>query len=183
MDAAAIQNALRGWVAVATGITLASVIMADQDGPRPAKPFATVRLSAVLPLGAYDGVYTSMVAGTPDPREEVLVTVAGHREIVVSIQVFTATTQGSASALVLANKLKSAASLPSQQAVFDAAGASLFEVGQVRDLSAVFRTANEGRAQVDARLYATESLTETTTFIETAVVNEGDPNEFTVPEA
>ena len=181
MDMAAIQTALVGWIAAATGIASGSVIVADQGGPRPSKPFATVKVTDIANMGAYDAMSTSMAGGTPDPGEEVVITAGGHRELSVSVQLFTASTQGTASAMALASKLRAQA--PISEALFDAAGVTLAQVGAARNLAEVFRTTQEGRAQVDATLYATESVTSLTTYIETVVVNDGEPNEFTAPEA
>lgn len=183
MNWSTVQDALRSWVSAATGVALASVIMAEQDGPRPTKPFATIRVSGIRRLGAFDGSAATTTAGTPDPGEEVTLTTGGHRELGVSVNVFTVPTQGASCAFALASKLHAQADTEGVRATMKAAGASLFEVAPVRNLNDVFRTAMEGRAQVDARLYVTESVTELTTYIEFATVNDGEANEIQLPEA
>lgn len=182
MDIAATVAAVRTWVMAGTGLPTGSVIIADQDGPRPAKPYATVKLASIAALGAYDESKHEYDAGA-DPGEEITITTGGHRELVVSVNVYTPASTGSAGALAFAMKLRSAASSETTTTAMQAAGASLFDVGQVRDLSAIDRTKFEGRAQLDARLYTTDSTSETTTFIESVTVNDGQPGEFTEPEA
>ncbi len=165
-----IQTAICTWLSSQTGIAAASVIAAEQPGPRPAKPYATFMLTGPIALGAFDSVVKSnrspIVAGA-----EVQLTVKGEREIGASIQIYSDVV-GSSSAIAMAAKAQTALRLPSVASAINAAGLSVIEAGPVRNLAGINKTTQEGRAQFDARFATRHELVEYTGYIATLAVTD-----------
>lgn len=165
MSITAVEDALLAWVKIASGLDDEHAFFANQKVQRPSGTYVTVHVTSVRTLGTNDGLETNYDAGRP-AGSEIELQVVGQREVAASIQVYNAATTGSASAIELIAKIQLAATLPSVQEVLDAAGVSLFDFGDARDLSALLGTAFDGRAVLSVRTYVRLTLSEFTAWIE-----------------
>jgi hypothetical protein len=171
------------WVASATGLSLtSSVILANQDGPRPSAPFMTIALGDLVSAGWPDAVsheYDSI-------EDELIHTATGTRSLAVSIQAFTDEPNGDNTAAERLETLRTSMQLPTAKERFAAAGLSPYFAASVRQVPELYRTETQGRALLEVRFYVTTTATETGTYIETVEATDTtpDPDEtFLIPEA
>lgn len=165
----AIENALQAWVTGATGIPGDRVVWAEQNGPRPARPFATLRLGNVISPGLTDEERCTVVEGGA-PGADLRIETVAQQEIVITVETFTAATTGNGSALALLTRAKNALSKNSQIEAFDAAGIAVVDRGTVQNLTALLDTEFEGRASLDVRIRFVDGAEDLTTWIATAEV-------------
>lgn len=169
-DWGAVQDAIRAWVKTASGLADGAVIWSHQDGPRPSRPFMTVRLTAITATG--DDWVESLYDGDRPAGQEIEKRVTGTREITVSVQAYTGSSTGSSTATALLTKVQIALALPSIRAALNDAGIGVLSRGSVTDLSAVLEDKFEGRAALEARFTTTDDISEYIGYIETVEVTE-----------
>lgn len=162
-----VKQALRAWLMAATGLPGDRVIFANQNGPRPATPFATLnpRLSLAR-VGAYD---EERATDDPDTTER-----CGLRRLTVSINLY------GTDALT---RIEDALDGLEMQANWDAlkvAGLSFIEHTEARDLTAMLETQFETRAQADVYFYVASSRLDEVSHIAT-VEGVGDVNGVSEP--
>lgn len=183
LDWGALENAIRQWI-LATGlVTTEKVILAGQDGPRPAVPFFEVRLGDMEAVGAADARSEDYDSGAP-AGQEITETVRGMREFPVFIRCFTTSAVGSSSARALLSQVQTALGLPDVRDIIRAAGMTCWDTGRVQTLPAVLDTKWEGRATLTVRMYAEEHAIQKTGYIDTVEVTDEGPTPddvFTIP--
>lgn len=146
------EGALVAWVVRSTGIPAGKVILARQDGPRPAPPFAEVGIVGLIPLGAVDAKEYEILP-SEDALEDVRELVRSPREMPVLVRIFTSSAIGPNSALALALRAQSALGLTGTRDALGDAGVTVFDLGNITPIPAMFGTKWEGRAQLDPRFY------------------------------
>lgn len=165
MTMLAVENALRAWVKTASGYPDARLFYNDQKIERPADPYFTIRLDALVPFGAVDAVRDDYDALRP-VGQEMQLQVVGERTVTVRLQVFNAATTGAGSAMSLMSAVQLAIGLPTIRETLNVAGVSPFDIGSVDNLGALLGTTFDGRAALSVRCYIRETLSEYTTWIE-----------------
>lgn len=165
------EQAIRQWVIEASGLNTTKVIRAEQNGPRPATPFAEVRVGDAIAVGAADAVerYYDPFA---DPGEEVTLVVRGLRELEVTVRVFTDASVGAESARALLEKTRTALGLDTFRDILQDAGVTVFDRGVVQHLPGVLDTRWEGRATLTVRAYVEDTVSETTGYIDSVQVTD-----------
>ena len=144
-----------------SGLLGIPVIWRAQGAPLPPRPFAAVQVTTTNPQGgSRPDSYTS-------PSAPGVVTLARHSRATMSIDVWSADTQGDGAA---AQRLRPLAlqlqTLAPREALF-AAGVRIFSDGEIRDLSASFDAAAESRASLDLILAFVDTISEDRSWIET----------------
>lgn len=157
------RNGLGTWFYGALGYP---VIWADQDAPRPAKPFGQLQRgvgdqAAGVQAGNDEAVRSATVAGRTTHRM--------HRTHIVSLQVFSDDMTGSTTAADLLTAALAKLARASDRAALVAAGVTVQTVGSVRDLTAMLPTRPESRAQVDITVSTLDTLTEDAGYIDEAI--------------
>lgn len=182
----AVENAIRTWVRSGTGLDDAHVFFNDQPIPRPLGPYVTVRFTDDTQLGMVDT--STNFDETRDPGVEIEVKASTDQELNASIQVWQAPTvtptnasDAPPSAIAIALRLTKAAWLPSISGALSEAGVSLIDTGTIHNLSRLLGAQWEGRAAFDAKFYFRDSISEFTTFIETAEIASSD-QVISIPE-
>lgn len=155
------RNGLGTWFNGALGYP---VIWADQDAPRPAKPFGQLQKGvgdqpAGQP-GNDEGQRSSTVAGRTTHRM--------HRTHVISLQVFSDDMSGSTTAADLLSVALAKLARAADRAALVTAGVRVQTVGSVRDLTTWLPTRPESRAQVDITVSTMDTLDEDAGYIEEA---------------
>ncbi len=172
------EAALRTWIKTGSSLTDEYVRFADQKVAKPTSgSFITVRVGDLIHTA---GVDERRRTASVTVGAEVVHTVTGLREVVVSLQAFSAATVGSDSARALLGRVQAALGLDSVRFAFHAAGCSCFDSGTVKSLSVAVpgnQTVFEGRAVLEARFYVVETVAETSTYIETVE----RPKDYTGP--
>jgi hypothetical protein len=182
MDETAIKSALRAWVRKASGLNDKKVIWSEQSQPRLEAPFITMRLGDFIPLGSADEVtqeYDPLAPpGSGDtPGEEITITVNGRRSVSLSVQVFGAGAQQTLS------KVQTSLGLPSVKEGLEAVGVSVYDIGEVQNVTGLLETVFEPRALTNFSLYVSETVSEKNTFIESVgVTNEINNKTFIIEE-
>lgn len=125
------------------------VIWADQDGMRPASPYATLRLSSL------ERVHEDAVQ-SPDTTGHAHI--SGSREAVLTVQVY------GTRALELANRLSLSAHMP--QPAMDDLGVCIVDVRQFSDVSKLITDSIEPRVVLDVVLRASSDVTDTVGLVE-----------------
>lgn len=173
-----VEDAFRTWVKTATGLADNNIFFQDQKVERPTSTYVTIRVGSVVPLGAVDPVTITEVTD-PVPGQEIQISVDGIREVTTSIQVFgpAVSTNPTATAMYIANKIQTSLRLPSVQDALDSAGISVFDIGAVNNLTQLLDTGFDGRAQFDVRCYIVFSVSQFETYIETAEVTDNTTGE------
>lgn len=163
---AALENALRAWVVSSTGLGASSVIWAEQTGARPTSTtFATLRLGGLQQVGSVDTVEHNYSAART-AGSEVELEVQSLRECAVSVQFFSSSTTGNSSARALAQLAQSSLYLPSVRDALGLVGLSVFDPGQVQNVSTLLDARFENRAVFEVRCYVMLTASEFTTWIE-----------------
>jgi hypothetical protein len=163
---AALEDSIRTWVVASTGLPAADVIWAEQTGARPLTgAFATLKLGALIPLGAVDEVVSNYDATRP-AHQEIELQVRALRECGISAQFFSPEVTGNTSARAYAQKAQSGLALPSVRAALADVGLSPFDRGSVQVLNALIGTKWEARALLEPRFYVMLTDSEFTTWIE-----------------
>lgn len=166
MSWATVHDALRAWVRDGSGLPDGKVIWADQTGPRPALPFADLRIGSSVPLGAVDEVSDNTDLGRP-AGEEIEMRAQAVQEFYVTVRLFTAPTLDDSAARALLGRTQLALALPTKRSALALGGVTVFDRGEVQNLSAVKDAKFEGRAMLVVGCYTIESLSEYVGYIET----------------
>lgn len=167
----ALEAAVAVWL-LKTGLSASKICRMDDKLPQKAAPYVTYKVRTPKKVGGRDEERYTDIA-VPLPEEEVLVTIAGQREIVVSVQCFTHATVGAAdsggnyTAKDYLSRAQTALALPSVHDALAAAGLVFIDVQNFADFSEPLGPIGAGRATLDVRFRAVDSATETTTYIET----------------
>lgn len=136
MEFAPIKDALYTWFKKTSGLD--SVIWADQDGPRPARPYATLRLiTGAVKLGGQDNLRVN---------ESGVFYLNGPREITVSINVM------GVSALDILTTARDSLDDPSVIDDLEADGIAIIEDGSPQNITELLETGFEERAQMDLKI-------------------------------
>lgn len=125
------------------------------DLPIPAKPFCTLQLVSVdNAINSQGGTFDELRSGASAGDFNLV----HQRRHMLSLQVYTNTTQGDGSAFDAVCKINRHLGKQSTQAALLAASIRMWQTSPVRDLSATLDTRDEGRAQIDYML-ATQDTT------------------------
>lgn len=170
---ATIQTALHAWIVAGTGLAVGRVVWANQAMPQPQRPYVTLRLMALAPVG-HDGVHSTTNLAAP-AGEEVTLTVEGRRHLTVGVQAYASAVTGAGTAAELLAKAQTALSLPTVHAGLRAAGLAVLNEGGITDLSALLETKFEGRAAMDVRFHCVDEVAEKTGYIATVEIEEAAP--------
>ena len=138
-----------------------SVIFADQNAPRPALPYTTLKLSGFRRINKDH--YS-------DPNNSGIQTVKGDREFTVNIQHY-----GTQDAESLLNDVAGKLQLTTNIDKFMAKKISCFNTGVVNDLSTVINnTTIESRASLDIFCRIKSSMTDNVGYIDTVNIEASD---------
>lgn len=140
-------------------IITGTVIWADQNAPRPASPYTTIKIASLRQVN-HDHY--------GEPNNSGIQTVKGDREFTLSIQSYGR--EGVTFLNDVAGKLK----LTTNQDKFMAKKITCFNIGQVADVSAVIGSVIEKRASLDIFCRIKSSLTDNVGLIETVTANATD---------
>lgn len=165
MSWATIQNGLQAWVKSATGFDDAHVIWADQSGPRPDAPFIDLRIGTTIPLGAIDELSDNTDL-TRDPGSEVELRATCVQEFHLTVRCFTAATLDDSAATALLGRARLALTLPSIRDALETAGVTIFDRGEVQNVSVLKDVKFEGRAMLDVGCYTLEAVSEFVGYID-----------------
>lgn len=168
-----ILQGIRTWLKTSESLTDAQVIPADDDGPRPALPYLTVKvLTADAEIGRDEDVRSTDGSGDPT------LVVRGERRATVSVQAFGTTAEGWLSTALLKRRL------PSIQEVLLGVGLTIEPMGPIRDLSRLVDTAIEPRFGVDLEvtyLLTSDTVAETEALSVVGTYTfDGEPSDLTV---
>jgi hypothetical protein len=171
----AVEAALFTWVQTASGLNANNVIWSDQDFEPPDDDYVTLRLGDLVRVGQ-DGLTHIFDAGQPN-GEEIEFRTKGVREFVVSVNAFTNQTGGGTGARALLDKIQAALALPSKRDALNAAGVGVLDEGRVQNLSQLGAADFVGRATLEVRMMITQTASEKTGYIATAVLvdHTGEP--------
>jgi len=150
---------LATWFAGALGYP---VFWANQDMPRPAKPFGQIQVTV---SDVPDGVAASADEKVRSTTTAGKLTSRFFRTHVISLQVFTDDTTGATRADVLLGTALQKLNLEADRAALVAAGVRVQTVGSVRDLTSLLPTRPESRAQCDVTVSTVDTLDETGNYI------------------
>lgn len=171
-----VRNAIHAWISDATGIPAARVIPADQNGPRPATPFAEFT-TEVERVGQdwvdVDDAAAPVSGGEIDHKSR------GTRRMVVRVRVFGGDATGSASSRALVSALIGTHILPTRQAALRAAGVGVAEFSRVTNVGGVINSTKiEPRAMLDITCFLSSEVTEAGTYIANVQVTDqiSDPD-------
>lgn len=163
---AAVEDAVHDWVSSVTGIP---VIWADQNARPPPGDYITMRLRGPRKLGAFDAV-AHFFNPEGGPGEQLEYASRGERELTLSLQAFSATTNRTAAARVHLAKLQGVMDMPSTRARFEAVRLVLIDASEVLNVSTLAEADIQGRAAMDVRIRCSDSESEWGEWIETAEV-------------
>lgn len=167
----AAENAIRSWFVAGSGLPDGSVVWADQAMPQPGTPYATLKITSAVRVGALDETTDATNLDGNGQPVSVTTTVQGVREIHVSCQVFAAPVTGSGTAREYLLSAQTALELPNVRYSFLTAGLSGPDAGAISDISALLETQFQARAAMDVRFYVVDTAAETNGFIETVNTN------------
>lgn len=175
-----VESTIESWIA---GQLPAGwkVIFAEQQGGMPEASTVTIRIGDPKALGACDEETNAYNGGAP--LNDLTITESGPREFGISFQAYggKGQTTGDNSPRAVLSVIRQSLELPTiRYTLQHTAGLSPFDNrGPVRNVAAVAGTIFEPRALWECRFYVVESISATTTYIETvdAGVNTPGPQE------
>jgi hypothetical protein len=172
IDYGAIEAAIAAWLSTATGLPsadgaglVARIIARNDKQPQPPLPYLTFTIPIAQQMDGPDEIRKAFPPGAA-AGQEVVPTVIGNREFVVSVQCFTLATVGGADsegnypARHYVSKAQTALALPSVRAQLRAAGLGFVGIEGVADFSARLGPAGQGRASLDVRFRVADSITD-----------------------
>lgn len=160
-----VRDAIQGAVVRASGLAADKVIWKPLNAGSPPLNYVALGLSGLMTHGI-DYILSSTDLGRPD-GEQIKLEVKGDREVILEIECFTASTADSSDALALAEKIRTSFTLPSIQALLDAADVSPFDFPPVDYAPDVPNTTFRGRSMARIHCYVPpEAVFEYTTWIE-----------------
>lgn len=153
---AEVAQAMRQWVITSTGLDEGKVILSHQNAPRPQPPYAVINPKlAITRRGLIDE--ERLVPGQPGKIQRI-----GHRRISVSLNIY------GANAIPFVCMAQSGLErYDVREALEAAAGLTVIDQGQVRDLTAFMETHWEERGQVDVIFGIAQEVIEDVGYIET----------------
>jgi hypothetical protein len=158
IDWSGARAALRAWFLPATGLADAKVIWANQNGPRPLPPFATINPRvAIRRLGVYDEERL-------DPDAPGQIDRVGQRKLTISCNAY------GPGAIDLLERAQEALDTNAARAAFASAGLAVSDRGEVRDLTKLLETQYEERAQLDVVFALATASSEDAGYIESAEI-------------
>lgn len=158
-----VEDGIRAWVIAGSGLPAGNVTFLDQNGRAPGGTLIGIRLGDPVVIGQ-DGMET-LTDLDRDAGEEIEHRTFGVREFVVYLQAYTADTTGGGSARAWLSKVQASVRLPSIKAGLQAVGVSAFDLGRIQVLNKVVEAGFEGRAILEVRCYANESVSEFNGYI------------------
>jgi len=165
IEFSALQSAIRGWASNAAPSEVTQVVYADQNAPRPPRPFVTLRLT---PLGTVGQSYIG------EPDSDGVATILHDLELSCSVQAFgpcamqiTSTPLGSLERATVNDRFRSAG----LAFIRDTAG--------ILDVTALTGTEFEPRAQFDIEFRTTGQILDDIGFIETVIAS-GEINDIPI---
>lgn len=179
-------GALPAGLAVATDYW---AIKVSANAIKVADSFGRAIAASPTPVDLTDaGTGTHTLVDTSDTVRagaEILSTARGTREAVVSIQAFGGTATEAGAPRALLERVVAFATLPSRRAALAAAGVGIGSLGTVQSVDGVVGASLfEPRATLEARLFITSEVSETSTYIASAAIEDLNTRvEFIVPEA
>lgn len=139
------EAAIRAWVVATSGLDGVKVIFAEQNGPRPAVPFATVRLGAVTAVGVVDAVENLYdVEGAAG--QEIVQIVHGQRLLEVEVRAFSARAVGASNAREILALAQASLRFDQVRELLAEAGLTVLDNGRITVLPVVLDAQWEGRA-------------------------------------
>ncbi len=172
MNIPAIMGAVRGWVALTTGLADGKIINAYQDAPRPSPPYAVVyRPLAIMRRGVYDEERI-------DSDADGVITRFALRHLTIRVDVF------GSDAVSLAHDACAGLDRYDVRDILAAQCLSVVSQGEVRNLTGLLQSRYEERAQFDPVFALADTSTETVGYIETvtgtATYDDGEPVPYTI---
>ena len=168
LDYAAMQTALSAWVVAASGLDAEDVLWAYskyQGGARPTStPHISLRLGPSIIVGQ-DGL-ESLTDLTRPAGTEIELRTTALRRLVVRLQAFGGTPDGTDSALAMLSRVRDRLRLPSVRDPLSSAGFSPYDPGAIMDVSFIDSTRFESRAVCDVGFYVDASESDFIGFIE-----------------
>lgn len=163
-----VENAIHSWVVAGSGLAANQVIWSQQEGPRPAGAFVSLRVSSLRAVGQdwNDVVDIS----NPEPGAEIELRTRGVRELALSIQCFAGAGIGATSALAVIGGIVDAAGTLSRRDALNAAGIGVLSLGPATSIDGILGASFEPRAILEARLALASELSEAATYIQSAEV-------------
>lgn len=171
MNLGALEIALVTEVKRATGLPNGKVIWTNQTRDRPLRPFVEL---AVTESSTGSSHSESAVSDTipSTAGNEITLTTKDHVDLTVQARAFSAEVTGSNKAFNLLDKVRQHFGKESCLEVLEGLPEAIAVVdrGVVQDATIVLETEHEGRAVFTLRLRVADVTTETTTFIQEAVL-------------
>jgi hypothetical protein len=162
-----VENALHAWVVYATGLGASSVIWANQDGPRPDRPFAVLKIADVADVGKPWVNRSTTNAAKPNPN--LVYAARTQKRFRFEVDVVTNSVTGETSARALLQLVRTRQALPYVQALLQAIPLGVSEFGPITVLDFIeSRVQQLSRARLECTVYAPVELTETGYSIEDA---------------
>lgn len=161
---ATIEAALVAWLGAQTG---RPVIVANQTGPQPEKPYVTIQMMSVPTRS--DELRMHPAPEGEDPRD-VQLEARGERQMTLAINVYGP--QGETTALELAEKIRGSLGLPSVLASLREVGLSFIDATPIQDLTWLQDTEYVERRQMDVRFALASSVSEVVEGIATVEVEQ-----------
>jgi hypothetical protein len=163
----AIENALHAWVVYSTGISAANVVWANQDGPRPARPFAVLKIPDTDDVGM--GWIQRVTNAAAAPLPDLVYSARNQKRFRFQIDVVTDSVTGTTSARALLQLVKAKYRLPYVKSLLEALPLGVAEFGPITVLDFLEgKTQQLSRATLDCYIYAPVEISETGYSIETA---------------
>lgn len=145
------EDAFQAAVARAGGLPVNSVVWKYGNVDAPALPYVAISLGGSISIGI-DYVRETYDASRAQGQEFELA-VEGQREVPLEIECFTADVTTESSARALAERIRSALTLPSVRDILSAVGISPFDPGPVNWIPDVVSVGFRGRAVCTVRCY------------------------------
>lgn len=166
MNESEIKKALRAWIREHSKLEDAKIVFSQKNSIRLPVPFITIRLGDLLSLGATDEVKRATDLTKP-AGQEITQTVIGRREMPVSVQCFG---DGDESSLQIMSRVQTSLGLTSVSDALNAAGISVFDIGDIKNVTAMNETAFEQRHLLEVRCYVSEEVSESIGYIKTVQI-------------
>lgn len=184
-----IQDALSTWVKDASGLSedyfgfhspdtvgldtplgfgSSPVVWAFQSAPQPKLPYAMLKLSPARKVGGLDEV--NLTEDDSKVGAEMIETVRGHREVTLTLEVFSNAVTNGKTAMDYIERALIALRLPTRLYALRSAGLSFVGWENVLDLTQIVSAGYQSRAQCDIKFYLLDTVSESTGYIETAEV-------------
>ena len=183
MSAATYENAIHAAVVSASGLSDQNVFWESQtiDHLKPGVQFATLKITSEKALGSS---FDTLLTFEPESAlgEEIRQEYVFVRELVLSLQIVGGTTVGVGSARDIATKLQRKLQLPATQEVFNGAGLSLINAGDVQNLPEILDAGFEARAVLSLTFYLRETEVTRTGYIDSAEIENEVNDEIIIVE-